>query len=42
LTGSGQISVQQYVLKREIFSKGKAIVQKQNQALQKCELNSIK
>jgi hypothetical protein len=38
LTGPGRISVQQDVLKREILPKGKAIVQKQNQALQKCEL----
>jgi putative oxidoreductase len=35
LTGPGRISIEWNVLKREIFPRGKAIIQKQKEALQK-------
>lgn len=35
LTGPGRISIEWDVLKREIFPKGKAIIQKQKEAIQK-------
>jgi putative oxidoreductase len=35
LTGPGRLSIEWDVLKREIFPKGKAIIQKQKEAIQK-------
>ena len=35
IMGPGRLSVEYYVLKREIFPKGRAIIQKQREALQK-------
>jgi putative oxidoreductase len=35
LTGSGRLSIEWDVLKREIFPKGKTIIQKQKEAIQK-------